>query len=550
MSSGVLVLFGIGISGGLISALLAQRLKAPQIIGYIAAGLILGISGLEAIDASDIKLLAPFNNFALGIIGFLVGSELKFSTLKKYAPQFSALLIAEGTLAFVLVMAGTGFIIHWVTGSLPVAISGGIVLGAIASATDPASTISVLWENRAAGILTTTVIAIIALDDALAMLLYGVGSGVSQIVSGGENVSVASELLKVGMELGGSTLMGIVGGLVISQVMKKSRESEQAVALSLGILLFLTGAAVQFHFDIIIVTMTVGIILANRVPVRSKDLISFFKTISKPIYAVFFLLIGAQISIGAMPLWLWAVVGAYVVLRSAGKYLGSMLGARVSGADEKVYKYAGLGLFAQGGVAIGLSIVASSHFEHIRVTEELSLSQLIVFTVATTTLFVQIIGPFAVKAATRLSGEANRDVTEDDILADKRVSDCVANNVPTIAPEATVEELLEVFTGTDAFFIPVVDASGAFLGTIALDEVKVLFMERDTWDWIIVNDILNHERESLPFDVALKEGLQRMKQLHTNQIAVQEGRQYRGILDIRAAQQFVRNEMLKMRSGA
>jgi CBS domain-containing protein len=124
----------------------------------------------------------------------------------------------------------------------------------------------------------------------------------------------------------------------------------------------------------------------------------------------------------------------------------------------------------------------------------------------------------------------------------------LTNAVPTIAPDATVKELIEVFTNTDAFFIPVVDADGNYVGSVALEEVKVLFLERDTWSWIIVNDILNPERESLPADIPLQEGLQRMKQLHTNQIAVQDQKKYCGILDVRMAQQFVRKEMLKLRS--
>ncbi len=549
MHSGVLLLFGIGIVGGLVSALMAQKVKIPQVLGYIVAGLILGESGFKVVSIADITALEPFNNFALGIIGFLVGSELKFGTLKKYAPQFSSLLIAEGTLAFFLVLLGTGGVLYAVTGSLPVAISGGIILGAIASATDPASTISVLWEQRSAGMLTTTIIAVIALDDALAMVLYGIGSGVAQVMVGGGDVSVAGEMGKVGVELGSSALIGIIAGFLVAFIMKQSKKAEQAVALSLGIVLLAIGLAVNFHLDIIIVAMAIGVILANMVPIRSEELISFFKTISLPIYAIFFVLIGARITIGAMPGWLWAIVLIYVLFRSVGKYLGARIGAKIAKAEPVVQKYAGLGLFAQGGVAIGLSIMASHHFKEVVVTETLMLSDVIVFTVATTTLFVQIIGPFAVKLATKLSGEANRDLTEEDIIAGKTVDDCTSSIIPKVEPGATVQMLLDILTKTDASFIPVVDKNEKFYGTVSLTEVKETFLDPECWNWMIVSDIMNSEQESLEATLPLEEGMKYLSQLHTDQLSVSRDGKFEGILDRRLVQAMVRTEMVSLRSG-
>jgi Kef-type K+ transport system membrane component KefB len=550
MHSGILLLFGIGIVGGLVSALMAQKVKIPQVLGYIIAGLILGESGFKVVTIADINGLGSFNNFALGIIGFLVGSELKFDTLKKYAPQFSLLLAAEGVLAFTLVLLGTGSVIYFVTGSFAIAASGGIILGAIASATDPASTISVLWEQRSAGILTTTIVAVIALDDALAMVLYGVGSGVAQILMGGEDVSLLGEMGKVGFELGSSVLIGVVGGYLVAYIMKKSKKAEQAVALSLGIVLLSIGLAVNFNLDIIIVAMTVGVILANTVPIRSEELIGFFKTISLPIYAIFFVLIGARISIGSMPAWLWGVVVSYVVLRSIGKYFGAYAGAKISKADPLVVKYAGLGLFAQGGVAIGLSIVASHHFEKVVVTDSLMLSDVIVFTVATTTLFVQIIGPFAVKLATKLSGEAGRDLTEEDIIAGKTVNSCISSIIPTVEPRATLQNLLTVLTKTDALFVPVVDNNRKFYGTVSLSEVKDTFLDPDCWEWMIVSDIINSNGESLSASLPLEDGIRQLAQLHTDQLAVEKDGYFQGILDTRVVQAMIRSEMVSLRSGA
>ena len=127
--------------------------------------------------------LKTFNLFALGIIGFLVGGELKVDTFKKYARQFTAILLGEGLLAFLLVGGATFFLLKMVTGNLTAALAGAVVLGAIASATDPASTIDVIWEYRSKGVMTTAIIAIVALDDALAMTLYGLGNSTAKLIT-------------------------------------------------------------------------------------------------------------------------------------------------------------------------------------------------------------------------------------------------------------------------------------------------------------------------------------------------------------------------------
>jgi len=138
LSPGILLLFGIGIFGGIMSAVVVKRLSIPQVLGYILMGVIIGVSGLKLVSLHDIEMLKPFNYFALGIIGFLVGSEIHFETLKKYGKQFTSILLAEGVLAFVLVCVPVTLIMMRVTHSLNIALATGIVFGAIASATDPA----------------------------------------------------------------------------------------------------------------------------------------------------------------------------------------------------------------------------------------------------------------------------------------------------------------------------------------------------------------------------------------------------------------------------
>ncbi len=213
LSPGILLIFGIGVFGGILSAIVVKRLSIPQVLGYILMGVLIGNSGLRLVSQADIEMLKPFNFFALGIIGFLVGSEIRFSTLKKYSRQFSAILFAEGILAFLFVGIPVTLIMITVTHSIPVSIATGVVFGAIASATDPASTINVLWEYRTAGVLTTTLIAIVALDDALAMTLYGLGTSLAQILSGGD-ANILNQIFIICFDLFGSIGLGVGAGFL------------------------------------------------------------------------------------------------------------------------------------------------------------------------------------------------------------------------------------------------------------------------------------------------------------------------------------------------
>jgi len=402
---GVLAVLGICVAGGVIGAWLMQKLKVPQVVGYIIVGVLIGDTGFGLLHPADIAALGSFNNFALGLIGFLVGGELSGSIFKKYGKQFTAILLGEGLAAFTLVGVASTIIVNLVVHDWVTSIAAGVVFGAIASATDPASTIDVLWEYRSAGVLSTAIVAIVALDDALAMTLYGLGTSVANILthSGGDSVGVA--LMHTGIELGGAILLGVVSGFVLNAMMHYMPQTEKRLGISIGILLLCIGLSISFNMDVILSTMAVGIVLINQAPKRSKKLFETVRSFSTPIYIIFFVLVGARLSLGSMPLWLWGLVAAYVVMRSLGKWLGAYWGGRFSKAEKPVQQYMGMALFAQGGVAVGLSIVASHNLQHIQVTPEMTLGDMIIFTVTATTLCVQLIGPAFVKFAIKKSGE-------------------------------------------------------------------------------------------------------------------------------------------------
>jgi len=182
----VVLLFGLIVLGGAFGARLFQRLHIPQVVGCIVVGILLG-EVLGVITSHTIETLEPFMMFALGIIGFMIGAELRGEVFRKYGRQFFIILFSQGMGAFVLTTIGGSVVAWFIIGSVPESIAVGLVLGAIASATAPAATVNVLWEYKTKGALTTSVLAIVALDDALALLLYrGAATGAKALIGTGQ----------------------------------------------------------------------------------------------------------------------------------------------------------------------------------------------------------------------------------------------------------------------------------------------------------------------------------------------------------------------------
>ncbi|MDD5697651.1 MAG: cation:proton antiporter [Victivallaceae bacterium] len=549
LNHNLLFLLGLGVFGGMAGAWFFQKIRVPQVIGYIVIGLIIGQAGFGIISSDVIAELKTFNLFALGIIGFLVGGELKIDTFRKYARQFTAILFGEGLAAFLLVGLAAFLLIRMETHSITAGLAGAVVLGAIASATDPASTIDVLWEYRSKGVMTTAIIAIVALDDALAMTLYGLGSSTAKLVTS-HSGSLLLSLGHIGNELIGSLVLGAVVAYLLALFLRWVPQAERGAAIAIGMILLVISVAVFFDMDIILAAMMMGFVLTNVVPRRSKDLFKLMRNFSVPIYVLFFVLVGARLSFAAMPGWLWLIVIAYVVCRSAGKFYGAYLGARITSSPAAIRNYLGLGLFAQGGVAIGLSIMAAERLALIKVTEGMSLGDMIIFVVATTTLIVQILGPAMVKVAIRLSGEGGRDITEEDVRASMKVADVVGNLV-TLSEAASVAEAVQCFTGNDVLIVPVVSREGKITGVLSFEALKDILVDRDNWQWLLVADIMRPMEDCTTADANLEEVYERMFRLKIDQMPVvdlETGEIPQGMLDLRTIRQKVHAELLK-RSG-
>jgi len=551
ISFSILFILGVSILGGLLGASFFQKLRVPQVVGFIVIGLIVGDNGLKLIKHEDVTALQPFTLFALGIIGFLVGGELKAETFRKYARQFFAILLGEGLMAFLLVGISTGLFLYVIFHNLSIAFAAGIVFGAVASATDPASTIDVLWEYRSLGVLTTSITAIVALDDALAMILYGLATGLVKMLAGVSG-SISKEIGKVVLELLGAAVMGFVGALILRFLLQRVRLLHKNFAFVIGLLLLMISVAVYANMDVILTSMTMGCILVNMLPRRSASLFESVRSFSTPIYVLFFVLAGARLSLTQMPGWLWGVVAIYVLGRSIGKVLGSYIGAKWTGSEPVVRRYLGLGLFAQGGVAIGLSIMASHYLKDVAVSENLMLGDVVVFGIAATTLIVQLFGPPMVKVALKLSGEVGRNVTREDVIDSWTVADVMETEVITVQEGDPIAKAAQIFVKHDYLVYPVVDRQHRMAGVLSLHGLKDVLSNPDSWAWLLVSDVMTPIRQKVSSSSSLKEILDQMYELNIDQtpvIAPGDGDVPVGLLDRAKVKERIDIEVFRRRQA-
>jgi CBS domain-containing protein len=249
-----------------------------------------------------------------------------------------------------------------------------------------------------------------------------------------------------------------------------------------------------------------------------------------------------------MPGWLWLIIISYVVFRSAGKFCGAYFGAKITNGPPAVRKYLGLGLFAQGGVAIGLSIMAAEQLSGVEVAEGMSLGDMIIFVVTTTTLVVQVLGPAMVKLAIRLSGEGGRDITEEDVRASMKVSDVIDEKLVTLSEGSSIAEAIDCFTENDVLMTPVVSKEGKIRGVLTFEALKDVLADRDNWHWLLVADIMRPMQDSTNADVNLDEVFQRMYRLKIDQMPVVDSETNEiplGMIDMRTIRLKVHAELLK-----
>ena len=247
-SANLILMLGTILFLGAIGGRLFQKLKIPQVVGYIVIGILIGQSGLQVLNADVVTTLTPLSNMALTLIGFMIGGELKMATIKKYGKQFVGILMMEAIIPFIVVTILVTTISIAITGNVPVSIAMGGILGAISSATAPAATTDVLRENRTKGPLTTIVYGIVAMDDAVALILYAVAASVASALLGSRAGSFLYQIAMLGYDVFASIIVGSIFGFLLSMFIRNVMKDEgRILAFSLGSLLLSTGMCEFFN---------------------------------------------------------------------------------------------------------------------------------------------------------------------------------------------------------------------------------------------------------------------------------------------------------------
>jgi len=227
--------------------------------------------------------------------------------------------------------------------------------------------------------------------------------------------------------------------------------------------------------------------------------------------------------------------------------LGAWFGAKITKAEPVVQKYTGMGLFAQGGVAIGLSIMASQHLNDLVLADGINLGDIIITGVTATTFIVQIIGPSMVKIAIKLAKESGKNITEEDIIAKLSLEEVLQKDTPIINETDSITKLVSHFTESEYFCLPVVDKNNKTTGMITMNDLKQLIVSQDTWDWILAKDIIDPSYDLLTKSKSLEDALVTLKQLGREQLPVIESEENPvpvGILDTRVVRKLVNKKMV------
>jgi NhaP-type Na+/H+ or K+/H+ antiporter len=273
--------------------------------------------------------------------------------------------------------------------------------------------VDVLAEYDAKGPLTTTLLAVVGMDDALALVLYSIAAAFAESLLAESGLPSLGQIVRLPLvEIGGSLALGIGLGLILHRIMHRMRVQHDAMAISIGFVFLGVGLSEAFGFSLILTTMVLGMVVVNCCPEHGRHVRYTIEQAGPVIYVLFFSLVGARFQISLLPAM--GLLGvAYVVLRSLGKFFGAWLGGTVGQAKPVVRNNLGLGLLSQAGVAIGLALASASRFSAYG-QEGQALGALVINVITATTFVVQVIGPISVKFAISRAGEIGRAVVEDD----------------------------------------------------------------------------------------------------------------------------------------
>ena len=406
----ILLSLSIALLAGLLLSRLAKLVQLPAVTAYLVAGILvgpyvlgaLGIEGLGFISYENVKSYSLLCDIALGFIAFSIGNEFRLPQLKKIGKQATVIGILQAVVTTLLVDAvliGIHFIIPDKF-PLPAA----IILGAIAAATAPAATLMVVKQYKAKGPLTDILLPVVALDDAVGLMLFAISFGVAKALDAG-TVDLISVLVEPLLEVVFSLLLGALMGFLFNLCERFFHSRSKRMAMSVTFVLLTVALSkiddlyigkVHIAFSSLLVCMMLGTVFCNICDF-SEELMERIDRWASPILILFFVLSGAELELSVFGELIIVLIGvAYIIARSAGKYLGAFASAKLTKCSPTIVKYLGITLLPQAGVALGMAMEAQKFAAGGALVSNITLFAVLVY---------ELIGPVLTKISLLHAGE-------------------------------------------------------------------------------------------------------------------------------------------------
>ena len=405
----ILLTLSVAIFAGLMLSRVAKKLKLPAVTAYLVAGVLigpfflgaLGVEGLGFTSHENVKSFSLLSDIALGFIAFAIGNEFRLAQLKKIGKQATVIGVFQAVFTTVLVDAvliGLHFIIP---DKFP--LEAAIVLGAVAAATAPAATLMVVRQYKAKGPVTDVLLPVVALDDAVGLVLFAISFGIAKAISAG-SVDIVSVIVEPIAEVAMSLLLGFVMGAIFTFCERFFHSRSKRLAMSVAFVLATVGLSkISFHicgihvaFSSLLVCMMLGTVFCNMCDF-SENLMDRLDRWTAPLFILFFVISGAELDLSTFKDIAVVLIGVvYIIARCVGKYFGARISSQMVKSDPNIVKYLGITLFPQAGVALGMAIKA----------EELGSVGIIVANITLFAVLVyEIVGPALTKMSLLKAGE-------------------------------------------------------------------------------------------------------------------------------------------------
>lgn len=358
-----LILLAVAIAAGLLVSRGARALKLPNVTAFLVAGLFIGPGIANLITKEHVETMSIISTAALGFIAFSIGGEFKLSHLKQIGSAPLTITMYQGIMTALLLdlgLIGLGFLIPGLFGSDPsLIVPQALMMGAIGLATAPAATLMVIRQYKADGPVARMLLPVVAMDDALGLVVFSISSAVASGLLGGQ-ITFTTMVLTPLWEIVGSLALGTAIGSLTAFVAKFFRSRGNKLALAIAAVLGGVGLCDILGFSSLLVCMMIGAVVVNFSS-QQQAIMEQTDRFTPPVFLLFFVLSGADLDVTVLPsVGLLGV--AYIVIRSFGKWFGAMLGATVEKSDHNIRKYLGFALLPQAGVAIGMARIVSAQF--------------------------------------------------------------------------------------------------------------------------------------------------------------------------------------------